>query len=236
MPESEITCPIAANSDVDARYVAGNLGADEAEAFERHYFECEQCWAAVERGVEVRAALNTGSELHAGPSLLRPPDALKLEAIGGRRIGSPPAARRGSRTLTALFPALAAAAVLFVAVAVWQLRESGAPARIAPNADSMRGTSDKVLAVSAHVTNTALTAAWSRLRDAESYRIRLLGADGTLFFQREISDTSIAIPIDSLSVADGHRAMYLEVQALNPLRRVVARSTPVPVGSSPGAR
>ena len=116
------------------------------------------------------------------------------------------------------------------------MRESGAPTRIAQNVDSMRGAPDKVLAVSAHVTSTALTAAWSRFRDAESYRIRLLGADGTLLFQREISDTSIATPIESLSVADRQRAMYWEVQALNPLRRVVARSTPVPVGSSPGAR
>jgi tetratricopeptide (TPR) repeat protein len=52
--------PDCALVDREARivsYLAETLAADEAEAFEAHYFACDQCWRELRQGLEIRAAL-----------------------------------------------------------------------------------------------------------------------------------------------------------------------------------
>jgi hypothetical protein len=78
-----------------------------------------------------------------------------------------------------------------------------------------------------HIVATAdsghLTASWPRVPDADVYRVRLYGADGMMALQREITDTSISIPVDSISKA--HDAgIFWQVQALDRLRNSVAGS------------
>jgi CHAT domain-containing protein/Flp pilus assembly protein TadD len=43
--------------DLVSRYVGQKLSPEEAEAFEEHYFGCDQCWDEVQAATEVRAAL-----------------------------------------------------------------------------------------------------------------------------------------------------------------------------------
>ena len=61
MPEQAPNCPYDADSDIDARYLAGALSAEENDAFEEHYFGCDPCFAAVQTGTEIRAAMSPGA-------------------------------------------------------------------------------------------------------------------------------------------------------------------------------
>ncbi len=56
MADSPLTCEIVDRDDIDQRYLAGTLSPAEADAFEEHYFDCERCWALVQRGLALRAA------------------------------------------------------------------------------------------------------------------------------------------------------------------------------------
>ena len=49
-------CPIALDGEAVAAYAAGRLGESEAEAFEQHYFACEDCWALVRTAGAARAS------------------------------------------------------------------------------------------------------------------------------------------------------------------------------------
>ena len=75
MPDG-ITCERVEREELDLRYVRGTLPEPLAEAFEAHYFGCDQCWALVRGSNEVRAA---------GPSLMasrwRRPWTLALAAL-----------------------------------------------------------------------------------------------------------------------------------------------------------
>jgi hypothetical protein len=53
-----------------------------------------------------------------------------------------------------------------------------------------------------------------------------MASDGQLLFEREISDTSIVVPTDSLTNPEPGRSIYWQVEALNDLR-VVVRSYPL---------
>lgn len=56
MSTSTITCEIVDEGDLEARYLAGRLSPDQAEAFEAHFFGCERCWGLVQQGLAVRSA------------------------------------------------------------------------------------------------------------------------------------------------------------------------------------
>jgi hypothetical protein len=69
---------------------------------------------------------------------------------------------------------------------------------------------------------------WPVTANADRYRVRLQRSDATVVLERIASDTVLAVPRDSLrAVADGER-VYWEVQALDALRRTIARSRLVP--------
>ncbi len=72
----------ATEGHVAERYLLGELPADEAEAFERHYFECTECAEAVEGGGEfianARAVLaEDGREARHAPA---PPQRVRRES------------------------------------------------------------------------------------------------------------------------------------------------------------
>src|SRR5579872_6146374 len=90
------------------RYLLGELPAEEAEDFERHYFECDDCAEAVEAGSEFIG------------------NARAVLAEGGRRPTRDPAAPRSKKSvaerlrawwsLPVLVPAVAALALAVVAI------------------------------------------------------------------------------------------------------------------------
>lgn len=214
MNEQESNCPYGPDSDIDARYLAGTLSAEESEAFEEHYFGCDRCFAAVRRGAEIRAALApTGSK--AGTADSRPADVVTR------------------RRFSAWQPALAAAAVLLVVLGVRQVggrrANSNEPLPATP-IDASRGARTP-LSLTSYATTTVLAAAWSPVTTAHSYRVRLLATDGSLLFERETGDTALMLSRD---LVRDKNAVYWEVQALDALRSVVATSPVVQAQTSPG--
>lgn len=215
MPEPDTNCPYGDESDIEARYLAGSLSPAESEVFEEHYFCCDRCFAAVQRGNEISAALGATS----GTVSTRVDSASHIT---------------GRRRFAAWQPALAAAAVVVVALGIRQVAESRAVTRTAAAnsaAETSRGGAP-ALSLTPHSTRTALVAVWSSAPAARSYRVRLLGADGSLLFERETSDTSIILSRDLLPGPDDKRIAYWEAQALDALRSVVATSSVVPAQTS----
>jgi hypothetical protein len=217
MTDPEVQCPYGPSSDIDARYLAGTMPPKEAEAFEEHYFACDRCFAAVQRGTEIRAALH---------------------ATHGKRSASsesqviPIAPSR--RRIAAWQPALAAAALVVVAVGIREARRPPTlPETLLASSNATRGAAP-ALAITSHATTTVLVAAWSTPPAARSYRVRLLGGDGSLLFERETADTSIMLPLELLRARGTKAPVYWEVQALDALRAVVASSATVQAQTSPG--
>lgn len=190
MRSNAITCADTDQGDLEARYAAGVLSDNEAEAFEQHLFECERCWTMVQRAVEIRAV---ETRISRGP------------------------ARRNNRATRWL--AIAAAATIVVAGTLtfdaWR-RQGSEPI-------AMRGPTDSLHVVT-QTRGTTLTASWERAPEATSYRVRLYSASGTLLHNREVTDTSISLPAASLRATAPGTALYWEIQAINRMRQVVARS------------
>lgn len=219
MDQSELTCARVSDEDLDVRYLAGTLPEDEAQAFEAHFFGCDRCWATVQRGLEVRAAEATATA-HGPASSARavtPPD--DAIARGTRR------ARRTSSLVRRWIPLAAAAALVIVAVSRWPTGGDDAERGVA----ALRGEGDSLL-VRPDVRGANLFAAWSPVAGADLYRARLFARDGALVWAMETSDTIVSVARDSLR---GAATAYWDVQALDRLRAVIARSGPTAVRLAP---
>lgn len=195
MTEDTTDCPFDHDMDIEARYLSGRLSEEEAEAFEAHYFACDRCFSLVQRGVDLRAAAAL--------------------PVGTR-------AHRRARW----WPSLAAAAVLIVAAGLWRVRPGHVPSTAFPNvAESgvLRGASS-MLGIHASASTSAVLVTWASREGASTYRVRLLGDDGSLLSERELTDTSARL---ALPLHEGERpgSVYVEVQALGPLRDVIAASS-----------
>lgn len=211
-----IDCSRVVERDLAGRYVAGRLDPDEAWSFEAHYFECDDCWARVERATEIRAAFAAEASEHGEGEPGGPGDR-------AGRAGDPgpagPELGRARRWLRWGVPAAAAALLATVL-----LRGGGDAPGPRPDGQTLRGGATVVSVVSS-VRGESAVASWEPVDDAELYRVRLHAADGTLVLTREVSDTSMAIPADSLPPGES----FWRVDALDALREVVGRSRLVPV-------
>ncbi len=230
---SSITCAQVERDELERRYVASLLTDDEADAFEAHYFACERCWAALQRAVELRAALDAeqvGRLAFVADS--SGPAPLTRDAV----VTS--AAAPGRRRVARWWPVALGAAAALVIVASWptianHVATTGAP-NIAPDNDAMRGES-AALPLGAAAVDGDLTVSWPRVSGADSYRVRLFGADGALLLERVIDDTTFAVAVKSLDTAAGHPPFFWDVQARDRLHRVMSRSalTASPVPEAP---
>lgn len=206
MNEPEQTCPIT-DTDTDVRYLAGSLTDVEAEAFEEHYFGCDTCWKAVQRGAEIRAALSQSSG-----------------GVEGEKTELP--ASRQSIARRQWWPALAAAAAILVAVGLWKFPITTVPNGATPNeagrtAEPTRGTAE-ALAISTAASGQTLTASWPSTPEARAYRVRLIAEDGRLLLERELADTSIVVPLDAISTSKPEGTIYWKVEGLSDLRVVIS--------------
>ena len=216
-----MTCARVEEEDLETRYLAGTLAEEEAEAFEEHYFGCDRCWAAVQLGLDVRAATAA-----ADPESRVGAPALTVDR--GRPARMPDAARSRRRW----WPIAVAASVAVLTVAVWQWSDSS---RIVPIDDAVRGPSDSIRVV-ASTRGRTMMVSWAPKPSADRYGVRLQKGDATVIIERIISDTSLAVSRDSLvGVTTGER-VYWEVRALDALRRTIARSRLVPTQVPQGGR
>lgn len=216
MNEPEQTCPIA-DTDTDVRYLAGSLTDAEAEAFEEHYFGCDTCWKAVQRGAEIRSALSQSGGVVEEKTKL-------------------PASRQ-SIARRQWWPALAAAAAILVAVGLWKFPIATEPNNTTPDeagrtAEPTRGTAE-AFAISTTASGQTLTASWPHTPEARAYRVRLIAEDGRLLLERELADTSIVIPLEAVSRIKPEGPIYWKVEGLNDLRVVISNYALTPARPAP---
>jgi hypothetical protein len=195
MSIAEITCELVDERDLDTRYLADRLNPEEAEEFEAHFFGCERCWGLVQQGLAVRSVFDADL-----PARL-------------------PAVRPKPQRPTRPWWGLAAAAVAVVALGVWQMGVQRAPGL---SEDVFRGGSAAFL-VTATADSARLAAAWPRVPEADVYQVRLYGADGGLALEREITDTTVSVPLDSISIVRDS-GLFWQVQSLDRLRNPITRS------------
>ena len=98
------------------------------------------------------------------------------------------AARRPRRTAKAWIPAAAAAALVFLLIVPddreRQHREGALTTTVAPRAIAPVGVVDSA---------TSLT--WSAVPHADGYRVRLFDSSGTVLWERETADTTLALQL-----------------------------------------
>ena len=99
--------------------------------------------------------------------------------------------------------------------------------------DAIRGSQDSI-AVHSELSAGRWRAEWPSVPGAASYRVRVFTGDGRLFLTRDLSDTTLNLPADSLSTLAPGEALFLDVQGFDQLRRPVARS-PLTLLLTPGA-
>jgi len=107
--------------DLTAAYALDALGPDEAEAYERHLGQCEECREELAELNETAAALAFGTAAPAPPERLR---ASILDAAAAERSNVVPLLRR-RWVARGLAVAAAAAACIIVGLAVSQSQSSG---------------------------------------------------------------------------------------------------------------
>ena len=70
--ETVMDCSRVIRDEIADRYVAGRLNADDAAAFEEHYFTCPRCFEEMEAWRRMRTALDrTGGASRPAPAILR---------------------------------------------------------------------------------------------------------------------------------------------------------------------
>lgn len=213
---SEITCDLVDQLELDRRYRAGQLTDAEAAAFESHYFSCDRCWALLERREEVRAGFD------AAPSSV--PIAPPAQRLGRRSDSRPWAWRVGGRVLAA------AAAIGVIAIAI---NRFGLRRRVVD--DATRGTADSVI-VSTGLADGVITATWRPVPGADGYRVRLQDSTGAILADSEVTDTTAGWPVERVPASLRPGTGYWLVEALNQLRRPIARSRPTAVPLPPVPR
>lgn len=203
---TEMECTRVADKDLLERYLAGRLAAEEEEEFEAHWMSCDECWQTLQRALEVHAAFDG---VRSSSALPHDGGAGPLEAPGHQP--------RNTRRWWSL-----AAAAAIAAIAVGTLQDTRW--RSLPSAGTARRGAADALDVRAEGSPDVLTATWSPVANADVYQVRLLTADGSLLFQRNVSDSTVAVHADSLPALDRGSTVYWDVQALDQLRKPIAHS------------
>jgi hypothetical protein len=186
--------------DVAVLYLAGRLPEDDAEAFEAHYLQCDKCWEDVQRGIELRAALG------------KPPVA--------------PAAR-ATRFAWDWRPLAVAAAIAFVGLGVWRLTRRTADETSRP---VLRGVNAERLDLKVETEpQGSFNLTWPPHPDAATYKIEVLASDGVSVWKTEIKETRLSIGAAVLPAPRTGISLLIRVEALDPMRQVVATSELTPL-------
>lgn len=194
-----IDCAQVDEHDVVALYLAGDLPAADAEAFEAHYFGCATCWEAVRRAGRIRAAM--GKPV--------------VETAGAPITPS----QRGAEALSLL---AAAAAVMVVMLGIRQL---AGRTEVTPSEPVYRDSATAVISVdSARAPNGGVRISWAPIDEAQTYVVRVIASDGTPVLKREVGETSLTLDAALFPPPRPGISFLVRVEAIDPLGRLVARS------------
>lgn len=194
-----IDCPGDGRRDQALAYLAGRLPEEEAQAFEAHYFACEACWQEVRVSSELR------------------------DAVGRPAVAPAAPATRPSRTW---LPLAAAAAIAFAAVGVWQF---GRRATVEPAPTVLRGGASAALQVRIEPKPGKLSVVWLPDPDAATYVVRVMSSDAVELWKSEVREPRLELDPAVLPAPSTGAALLVQVEALDPMRQVVATSDPVPL-------
>lgn len=162
------------------RYFRGDLPPDEEARFEQHFFACESCQAELEAARGLARGLRHG----AADDLARVAAARRMGVFAWL-------ARRGRGVQAAALAALLAAIVVPSALLLGGGASPGAPSGVQPRAAELvlltgyRGDPEPAASIDAERAAAPLELAVDPGPDQgyDSYRARLLDADGALLFE-----------------------------------------------------
>ena len=195
----EIDCDSVEERDLVVRYLGGRLPEAEAEAFEVHYFGCERCWGEVRGAAEIRAA--HGLPVLAAPSQVK---------------------RDKGRDVWTLLAAAAAVALMVVG-----LRQLVQRSEVSPQEAVWRGSSAGDLPV--EITQGAprqVVLRWQPHPEAQVYVVEIFAPDGASVWRRETAETTVSLDGEALTPRSTGISFLATVEALDTMRRVVAKSEP----------
>ncbi len=148
-------------------YLSGRLSASEAEAFEAQMFADDELAAEVERGLEIRAAMQDQQS--------KP----RAAAAGSARRGS----RSGMGPAWALAAGIAAMGIGFA----WFRYQSASP-------PVFRGV-EQTMGLEVELSGGKLNARWAPAPGAHGYELQTFAADGQLMESVPAKDTTVAIEL-----------------------------------------
>jgi hypothetical protein len=191
----EIDCSYVNEHDLVALYLATRLPANDAEAFEAHYFGCERCWQEVRQTGELRSAFG------------------KQFVV----IAQPP---RITRDFWA--PLAAAAVVAVMAFGLIRLTERPNPS---PDSRVFRSASANRLDLTVRLGSAGqVILEWSPHPDAGRYRVAVFRSDGLPVLKSETSDLRVSLDLGALPPPPAGIAFLGKVEALDTMGQVVAES------------
>ncbi len=191
-----VTCELALDGEALTAYVGGRLGEQEAEAFEQHFFSCEECWALVQTANAARASFE--------------------RELSDDTVAS---AARPRRRWATLVPAVGLAATLAGVALFGVWRADPTPAR----GEAFRGV-DQTMALEVAVEGAMLRVSWSPVAAAAGYEVRAYDPSGRLLRASEVDGETVAVDLDVGELGGLPSVALLDVVALDGLGQVVLRS------------
>ena len=182
----KLTCEFVDHHDLLARFVAGRLTEQEAQALEEHCLECDRCWS------ELRLALRIHAAAHAPEVTAAPARAIAVGKVVPRRW-----------TL-----GLLAAAALVIAVGGLSLRYL-----TRPEPDLVRGAPSFRLKAAA-TSDGGVRLVWPEVQSASRYVVSMASSDGRLLLSREVTSTSATVSGTEIATQRGLRATVTAFDAL----------------------
>jgi hypothetical protein len=155
-----------------AAFVEGRLSDSERHGIEQHLVTCAECR---EQFADVVSMLSEIPELVSS----------KLPTIG--------TAKRSSMLRFGIAAAGIAAAVLAVFVKTQNSSVNDAPSTLRDEDGSMRAA--PVVASPTSIASDSTRFVWSRVSDADQYRVTVFRVDGVVMWEAETADTSIVQPV-----------------------------------------
>jgi hypothetical protein len=209
----KIDCSGVDDEAVASLYLSGKLPESDSEAFELHYLGCDRCAAAVREAGEIRAAFGK-------PVLVAEPARLAASSSGERRSG-----RQDVWTV------LAAAAA--VAAFFYGLGHLARRPEVVVDPAALRSANTDVLPLTITAgLDGQVVLEWPSHPEAQSYRIEIVRSDGLPVLESETPDRRVGVAIADLPPRPPGIRLLARVEAVDAMRRVVAKSAAEPVPGS----